>query len=89
MSGTRAARGVHGVCGRGRHALPRGAVPWFDVAGRRTDATTIVFGHWGRLGLLVRERLLGIDTGCVWGNCLTAYNLDSGERVQCTCPAED
>ena len=56
--------------------LPRGAVPWFDVAGRRSRDVTIVFGHWGRLGLHVRESLLGVDTGCVWGGLLTAVRLE-------------
>ncbi|MBN4664246.1 symmetrical bis(5'-nucleosyl)-tetraphosphatase [Pandoraea nosoerga] len=49
--------------------------PWFDVPGRRTGEVTVVFGHWSALGLLMRERLLGLDTGCVWGGKLTAVKL--------------
>jgi len=35
-----------------------------------------VFGHWSTLGLLNHHRVVGIDTGCVWGGTLTAIDLD-------------
>ena len=56
---------------------PPGMVPWFDVPGRKTADTCIAFGHWSTLGLLVRPDLLSLDTGCVWGGCLTAVRLDA------------
>ena len=34
---------------------------------------TVVFGHWAAQGLLVKPRLRGLDTGCVWGKALTAW----------------
>jgi len=50
--------------------------PWFSHARRRSADTRVIFGHWSTLGLLRREHLLGLDTGCVWGGSLTAVDLD-------------
>jgi bis(5'-nucleosyl)-tetraphosphatase (symmetrical) len=55
-------------------------LPWFDVGNRGTRGTRIVFGHWSALGLILREDVIGLDTGCVWGGTLTAVDLD-GERA--------
>jgi bis(5'-nucleosyl)-tetraphosphatase (symmetrical) len=61
---------------------PAGLVPWFRVPGRRTAETTVVFGHWAALGLLVEPRLVGLDSGCAWGRQLTALRLDDRRIVQ-------
>jgi bis(5'-nucleosyl)-tetraphosphatase (symmetrical) len=60
---------------------PQGLVPWFEVPGRATQAVRIVFGHWSALGLVQQARLLGLDTGCVWGGALTAVRLDGPARL--------
>jgi bis(5'-nucleosyl)-tetraphosphatase (symmetrical) len=52
-------------------------LPWFDVESRRTRGTRVVFGHWSALGLVVRDDVIGLDSGCVWGGALTAVDLDS------------
>jgi bis(5'-nucleosyl)-tetraphosphatase (symmetrical) len=61
---------------------PAGHLPWFDVPGRLTAATPIAFGHWSTVGLdvpagqpFMRHKTLALDTGCVWGSCLTAAKL--------------
>lgn len=54
---------------------PEGFMPWYEVPGRRTATTPVAFGHWSTLGLLSRPDLLGLDTGCVWGGCLSAARL--------------
>ena len=54
---------------------PEGLMPWFDVPGRRTAGTLMAFGHWSTLGWLNRSELLGLDTGCVWGGCLSAVRF--------------
>ena len=56
-------------------AAPAGLLPWFDVPGRRTQGTLVAFGHWSTLGWLERPNLLGLDTGCVWGGCLSAVRF--------------
>jgi bis(5'-nucleosyl)-tetraphosphatase (symmetrical) len=60
---------------------PKGLTPWFDVEGRRSAGTHIVFGHWAALGLLRRRDVTALDTGCVWGNHLTAVRLDRPARA--------
>jgi bis(5'-nucleosyl)-tetraphosphatase (symmetrical) len=59
---------------------PKGLTPWFDVPEQRAAGTHIVFGHWAALGLLRRNDVTALDTGCVWGNYLTAVRLDRRER---------
>ena len=56
-------------------AAPPGLVAWFDAPGRRTAGTLMAFGHWSTLGWLNRGDLLGLDTGCVWGGCLSAVRF--------------
>jgi len=63
-----------------------GMMPWFDVPGRRTQADTVVFGHWSALGLTIRPNLLGLDSGCVWGGQLSAVRLDDRALLQVACP---
>lgn len=58
--------------------IPSGNFAWFLVPQRRSleGSATIVFGHWAALGLYRGDRVMGIDTGCVWGNQLTAFRID-------------
>ena len=71
-------------------AAPVGLVPWFDAPGRRTQGTLIAFGHWSTLGWVSRPDILGLDTGCVWGGCLSAVRFGAtlAEREHCKvqCP---
>jgi bis(5'-nucleosyl)-tetraphosphatase (symmetrical) len=60
----------------GMDQAPAGYMPWFDVPGRRTANDTVVFGHWSTLGALNRSDVVSIDSGCVWGGCLSALRLD-------------
>lgn len=74
----------------GLDSAPPGYMPWFDVPGRKTADVTVVFGHWAALGLTMRDNLIGLDSGCVWGNQLSAVSLeaDPARRVltQVPCP---
>ncbi len=54
---------------------PEGLTAWFDLPSRATAGTTIAFGHWSTLGDLQRPHLLALDTGCVWGGCLSAVRF--------------
>lgn len=56
-----------------------GSLPWFDVPGRRSQDTRILFGHWSTLGYVARNNVWALDTGCLWGGMLTAVRLDSTE----------
>ena len=71
------------------NAAPAGFVPWFEAPGRRTAGTPVAFGHWSTLGRVERADVLPLDTGCVWGGCLTAARLldEQGgvERIEVRC----
>ncbi len=69
----------------GLEKAPAGYLPWFDVPGRASAETPIVCGHWAALGVRVRDDLLSIDSGCVWGRQLTALRLDDRRLTQCDC----
>jgi len=71
----------------GLEGAPSGYLPWFDVPGRASRETPIVFGHWAALGLKLRDDLLGLDSGCVWGRRLTAVRLEDRKLFQCDCSA--
>jgi bis(5'-nucleosyl)-tetraphosphatase (symmetrical) len=70
---------------------PDGTMPWFDVPGRRSAGTPVAFGHWSTLGHVQRDDLLALDTGCVWGGCLSSWRLAAdgqpGTLFQVRCEA--
>lgn len=72
----------------GMAGAPDGFSPWFDVHDRKTENTTVVFGHWSTLGLLLRPNLISLDTGCVWGGKLTAVSLNDRRLIQIACPQQ-
>lgn len=55
-----------------------GYQPWHALYLARHPAQRIVCGHWAAQGLVHTPRLLALDSGCVWGNALSAARLDSG-----------
>jgi bis(5'-nucleosyl)-tetraphosphatase (symmetrical) len=71
----------------GAGAAPEGYLPWFDIESRATAHTPVAFGHWSTLGLINRPNLIALDTGCVWGGCLSAMRVDGGRRelIQVKC----
>ncbi len=73
---------------------PAGYLPWFAVPGRASAGTPVAFGHWSTLvteGLAgsMRSNTLPMDTGCVWGGCLSAARLGAAagefELIQVKC----
>ena len=66
----------------GLDAAPPGFLPWFDLPARRTAGVPIAFGHWSALGYLQRPDILSLDTGCVWGGCLSALRLGDAAAGQ-------
>jgi bis(5'-nucleosyl)-tetraphosphatase (symmetrical) len=52
-------------------------LPWFKAPSRASSDVRIVFGHWSALGFYRTDRLVALDTGCVWGGALSALDLDA------------
>lgn len=79
----------------GLHKAPEGHLPWFDAPQRQTASDIVAFGHWSSLGWLNRPDVLSLDTGCVWGGCLSALRVSatqgghglSTELIQVKCEA--
>ncbi len=69
----------------GLDGVPPGCVPWYDAPGRASRGTAVIFGHWAALGLLVREDVICLDSGCVWGREFSALRLDDRRLFQCDC----
>jgi bis(5'-nucleosyl)-tetraphosphatase (symmetrical) len=66
-----------------------GWTPWFDMPGRRSRDHVVVCGHWSALGLLEREDIVALDSGCVWGRSLTALRLDDRSLHSVACPPRE
>ncbi len=58
---------------------PTGCRPWFSHPARRSRDAFVVFGHWSALGHRRGSDYLALDSGCVWGERLTAVRLEDGE----------
>ncbi len=70
----------------GPGTAPPGFMPWFDVPGRKSAGSTLIVGHWATLlGKTNRDDVIALDTGCVWGNRLTLFNLDEQALLSCEC----
>ncbi len=68
---------------------PAGCLPWFEVPGRASA------DHSDRLRALVgagvpriEANILALDTGCLWGGCLTAVRLEDRRVFRQPCPQQ-
>lgn len=65
--------------------LPSGLLPWFDIPGRASQDYTLICGHWSALGLYVTDKLVALDSGCVWNGRLSAMRLEDRKVFQIHC----
>lgn len=65
-----------------------GAMPWFEVPGRKTAQDRLVFGHWSTLGVGLRNNALALDGGCLWGGKLVAARLDGDSLEMVSLPCQ-
>jgi bis(5'-nucleosyl)-tetraphosphatase (symmetrical) len=71
---------------KGKGTEPRpGFLRWYETR-PQSDACTLLFGHWSQLGLLVRDAVVGLDSGCVWGGALSALRLEDRTLYRLACP---
>lgn len=65
---------------------PPGLLPWFEVPTRKDKDWSIVFGHWASLrGQSTVANVHALDTGCAWGECLTALCFETQVRTSVRC----
>ena len=60
----------------GKDRAARDGTPWYDVY---DGEKVVLFGHWPAAEPRRGKRAIGLDTGCVYGNELTAYIIETGE----------
>ncbi len=67
-------------------AIPAGYRPWFEWQPPGSRNETQLFGHWAALeGNTQREDIIALDSGCVWGRCMTLFDLDKRLFHRCDC----
>jgi bis(5'-nucleosyl)-tetraphosphatase (symmetrical) len=58
-----------------------GLIPWFELW--QPGEHRLVFGHWAALaGATGRDDVIGLDSGCVWGEHLTLWRWPDGQCWQ-------
>jgi bis(5'-nucleosyl)-tetraphosphatase (symmetrical) len=60
---------------------PSTLIPWYTLRNQKqNNFNKLIFGHWAALGLCNNNSVICCDTGCVWGNKLTAIQV--GEQMK-------
>ncbi len=57
---------------------PPGLSPWYREARAVSSTHTLYFGHWAAQGFVRGPGYVGLDSGCVWGQSLTAVRQEDG-----------
>ena len=61
---------------------PDALVPWFTIQNKSQRQHALLIGHWAAMGLQIIDNLHALDSGCVWGNSLTAMRLADRKLYQ-------
>ena len=66
-------------------SAPKELKPWFDYSLNVLEENIhLLFGHWAALnGVTGQEKITALDTGCAWGNKLTAIRLEDNSTFSC------
>jgi bis(5'-nucleosyl)-tetraphosphatase (symmetrical) len=62
--------------------------PWFDFE-RIDKSKQIITGHWSAIGVRKHSYGISIDSGCVWGQKLTAFCLESKKTFKVAANPKD
>lgn len=60
--------------------------PWFELPRQHPLDKKVIFGHWAALMGHEDQQVIGLDTGCVWGNSMTLLRWEDGARFEKPCP---
>jgi len=64
---------------------PSGYKAWFLHTNEEFDNIDIFFGHWSTLKNFNQPKRYHLDTGCVWGNRLTAIRFEDKQIFSVDC----
>jgi bis(5'-nucleosyl)-tetraphosphatase (symmetrical) len=68
---------------QGKADIPRDYAPWFSHPHQLPKEYRIAFGHWASLmGETEHYPVMGLDTGCVWGQRLSAFRIQDEKFFQ-------
>ena len=57
--------------------MPGNVKPWFGIKPHKEREEILITGHWSAIGFINHALGYSLDSGCVWGNNLTALCLDT------------
>ena len=59
-------------------------IPWYEFSIHNIFMKNIrlVIGHWSTLGFQNKSNIISIDTGCAWGNKLTAVKISRKKDIE-------
>ncbi|MEC9073297.1 MAG: symmetrical bis(5'-nucleosyl)-tetraphosphatase [Myxococcota bacterium] len=66
----------------GLEDVPQGLNPWWARRAWRPGEPVTLFGHWAALGVHRHPGYIALDSGCVWGNPLSALRLEDDRLFQ-------
>jgi len=72
-------------CSESPGKQPEHLKPWFEFNNSALAGHTILFGHWAALGYHHYKNVYALDSGCVWGNSLTALKLEDKTVFTVSC----
>ena len=64
--------------------IPKKLNAWFNFENSIISGNSqLIFGHWAAIkGETKKKDIIGLDTGCVWGDKLTIMRLEDNKRFQ-------
>lgn len=69
---------------------PKNIYPWFNLPRLISSKYSIIFGHWASLKNNKKSsKIYGLDSGCCWGETLTALRWEDKKisRISCSPPS--
>ena len=57
-------------------------IPWYEFDNNIFKNYKVIVGHWSTIGFQEKNNFISIDTGCVWGNKLTAIKIIDKNKIK-------
>ena len=64
------------------NTIPENLKPWFSFETSRNDNQLLISGHWSAISFHKHPLGFALDSGCVWGDQLTALCLETKKIFQ-------